>query len=111
MDCDEIILAEKNIQLAQFESVTWSSQFRFIEHHEVIAGVLFYLWSLVLVAAIFNRQMMEAELLRQLCKIPARWIAYVGPNDIVLYLSQIADVSNRAFFNELLRLVIQGIEL
>src|SRR5688572_32781361 len=105
---DEIILAEKNVQLAQFESIAWSCEFGLIEHHEVIAGVLFNFGTLMLIAAIFNRQVMKPELFCQLFKISTCWITHVGPNDIGVYFAEIADVSSGAIFRKLPRVVIQA---
>ena len=83
----KIVLAEKDIQFSEFEPVAWPCKFGLIEHNEIIAGILFDLWTLVWILAILNREVMEAELFRELFKIPACGIGHISPNNIALDLA------------------------
>ena len=88
---DEIVLAEKNVELAQFETIVWSDEFSLVEHDEIVTGELLDFWALVCVSAIFDREMMEAKLFSQFFKILAGRIAYVSPNNVAVS-SELADI-------------------
>src|SRR6185295_3090917 len=65
MDRYQIVLAEKDIEFAQFETIVWPGEFSFVENNEVIAFILLDFRALVRVLTVFDRKMMETELYSQ----------------------------------------------
>jgi hypothetical protein len=60
------------------------------------------------VAAVFDRQVMEAKLLRESLKVLTGRIADIGPQNVSLYDAQFADISNYTVFIKLSGLGVQA---
>lgn len=84
----------------------WTCQLGLVEHDEIVSGILFDFWPLVLVLTIFNREMMKAKFLGQFLKIFAGRIRDVGPYDIAGHLAKITDVGGDAVLSELLGVAV-----
>src|SRR5262249_16637606 len=93
---DQIVLAKKDIQLAEFEAAD-RLHFGFIQNDEVISLIFVNLWSLMLVFAVFNGKRMKAELARQVVKVATRRIGNIHPEDVRIVGAVIGDA--RAILN------------
>src|SRR6185436_10040028 len=97
----QIVLTEKDIQFAKFQSLMGPSQFDLVEDNEIVARVFLDLRPLMFTAAVFDREAMKAKLLSQFNEILTRGIAHVSPDYLGLFAAKFADVGNITVFAKL----------
>jgi hypothetical protein len=84
-----------------------ADEFGFVEHDKVIPRIFFDLRSLVLLAAIFDREMMKFEFLGEVEEVLARRIADINPHHVLLIQAILANICGRKVIRKLFRRAVE----
>ena len=102
MNRDQIIRSQEDVQFTQLQLAA-GLHFGFVKDDEVVAVILFNLWTLVFIAAILDGQRMKAEFAREVLEVFAGGISDVNPDDLRRLGAKIGDEIGIADVSERLR--------